>query len=136
MKKVLFGIFLLGIIITSVIYYQQIQGVSYLTDSDISASDFAQMLQQEQEFYVYFYSPTCTECQAAEPKIIEAIKGKQIELVKINILENEDLFNQYKRQFDLPGVPVILHFESGEATGGVAGSPEDAEVYEEFFEER
>ncbi len=136
LKKILIGIFVLGIIMSSVIYYQQIQGVSYLKDSDITGEDFEKMLEQEKDFYVYFYSPTCTECQSAEPKIIEAIKGKQIKLVKVNIFEYEDLFNDYKRQFNLPGVPAVLHFKNGEVIGGLAGSPENTETYKEFFKER
>ena len=121
---------------SSVIYYQQVEGVSYLKDSDISREDFKQMLEQDKDFYAYFYSPTCTECKTAEPKIIEAIKDKEITLVKINILDYEDLFNDYKKQFNLPGVPVVLRFKNGEVIGGVAGSPENAGVYEEFFQER
>lgn len=133
MKKILIGIFLVGIVITSIIYIQQLKEVSYLKDSNIRATDFKQMIEQEKKFYVYFYSPTCTECQTAEPIIIEAIKGKQIKIVKINIVEDEELFNEYKNQLNLPGVPVILRFENGQVTGGVAGAPENAKAYEEFF---
>ena len=133
MKKILIGIFVIGIIMSSTIYYMQVQQVRDLKDSEITDVEFEQMLEQEKVFYVYFFSPACTECKSAEPKIIQAIQGKQIKLAKINITEYPELFSGYKQQYNLPGVPVILRFENGIMTGGIAGSPERTETYAEFF---
>ncbi len=129
MKKLLVIIFLVGVLITSTIYYWQSQQVAFMRDKDITSVEFYDLLEKQNSFFVYFYSPTCLECQQAEPIIAEAVKKSDIFLVKINIKNNSGVYDEY----ELPGVPAILYFENGELVNGIVGFLPDVQGYIDFF---
>jgi len=135
MKKLFIIIFAAGLLLSTGIYVWQSGQRTYLEDKDVSADSFYRLLEEKDLFYVYFYSPTCSECLKAEPKIIEAVKKIKVNLYKLNISENREVYDTYKQQHNLPGVPVVLRFEQGQVTGGRAGSPNSADVYIQFFSE-
>jgi thiol-disulfide isomerase/thioredoxin len=135
MKKALIGLFIAGLLLSSGIYFMQVRERAYLAGNDISDQQFSGLLAQSERFYLYFYSTSCDQCLSAEPMLIEALQQVPVTFHKMNVSEYPDVFDTYQQQFGLPGVPVVLRFEQGEVTGGLAGAPESVDVYLKFLEE-
>ena len=60
----------------------------------------------------YFYSPSCSHCRVVSGVMedISDIYGSLVYVNKINVAlaENQDIWNQYKMQFTINGVPTII----------------------------
>ena len=135
MKKACIGLFIAALLLFSGISFMQTKEGAPLTGSDISDQQFSGMLAEGERFYLYFYSPTCAKSLSAEPMLTEAQEQVPVTLYKMNVDEYTDVFDTYRHQFRLPGVPVVLRFEQGEVTGGLAGAPLSTDEYLTFLEE-
>ncbi|TYS15431.1 thioredoxin family protein [Rossellomorea vietnamensis] len=87
-------------------------------------------LENEEDVTVYFYSPTCSHCQATTPIVAPMAEDMGIDLLQYNVLEFEQAWNQ----FNIEGTPTIIHFEDGQETARIVSS-QPAETFEAWFKE-
>jgi len=65
---------------------------------------------------VDFWGPGCPNCEvfaAAEPLLLEALRGARMRVVKVNAYAHESL----ARRFALFGIPTFLLFKDGKRIG-------------------
>ncbi|KIL46766.1 thioredoxin family protein [Jeotgalibacillus soli] len=79
---------------------------------------------------VYFFSPTCQYCRQTTPILSPLAEDMDVEMVKFNLLEFENGWNQ----FSIESTPTVIYYENGEEVQRVVGAaPED--TYSAFFNE-
>lgn len=119
----------MGICMSLGIYFMQMRTAQEMKIPELTQEELLEKIQSGVAFYVYFYSPTCTDCIASEPFLAEAVKNLKINMVKLDLAKND-----YARTtFDLPGTPTILYYQNGELVTGISGAMETVGAYEEFF---
>ncbi|WP_040224841.1 thioredoxin family protein [Bhargavaea cecembensis] len=79
---------------------------------------------------VYFFSPECSHCQEMTPRLVPIVKDMDVDVVKYNVLEFEQGWNQYH----IEGTPTLAHFEDGKEVDRIAGSQSD-EAIRAFLEQ-
>lgn len=131
MKKLFLIIFLLGICFSLVFYFWQSRPSQSLQSPEITPEKLAEMIEEEKEFYVYFYSPTCKECIKSEPKLAQAVKKLSINMVKLDVQNYEEL----REELQIPGTPSIFFYQNGKLIKGITGELKTVEEYENFFRE-
>ncbi|MGI6685721.1 MAG: thioredoxin family protein [Bacillota bacterium] len=131
MKKMFFTIFLVGICLSVAIYFWQTRPSQSLQAPEITPEQLIQRMEQGEDFYVYFYSPTCTECIQSEPNLAQAVKATSVDIVKIDLKKYEYV----KEQLDVPGTPSIFYYQDGKLVKGITGALETVEEYEQFFQD-
>lgn len=128
MKKLFIGIFAIGIAISlSIFLWQQKSGT--LRAQEINPQQLKQMIEQGDDFYVYFYSPACPDCIKAEPKIVKAEEITRIKIVKLDI----DKYQNIKTELQIPGTPTIYHYKDKKLVSGITGDYPAFEDYVEYF---
>ncbi|MET3576491.1 thioredoxin family protein [Bhargavaea ullalensis] len=79
---------------------------------------------------VYFFSPECSHCQEMTPRLVPIAKDMKADVVKYNVLEFEQGWNQYQ----IEGTPTLAHFEDGKEVDRIVGSQSD-EAIRAFLEQ-
>ncbi|WP_411842245.1 thioredoxin family protein [Salinicoccus sp. HZC-1] len=79
--------------------------------------------------FVYFWSPTCSHCEAATPFLMDAFNSTGEEVTQLNILEYEPAWQEYQ----IEATPTLVYFENGEEVDRFAGNPGNSEDYESFI---
>lgn len=97
----------------------------------IRPDDLQEALDAEEDITVYFYSPTCVHCINTTPVLIPVVEDLDIELKKINLLEEKDSVGD---QFEITGTPTLVHYENGEEVARMSGE-QSTEQFESFFKE-
>lgn len=85
-------------------------------------------LDKGEDVTVYFYSPTCTHCQRTTPELVPLVEEMDIDLVKYNLLEFEQGWDDYQ----LESTPTIVQFKEGKEVARIVGY-NDPEVFEQWF---
>ncbi|MEX3623518.1 thioredoxin family protein [Viridibacillus arvi] len=98
-------------------YYQNVIGTDTLDKK----------IQQEQSFYVLYFSPQCQYCESSKADIAAAFNDKNTELFQVNVLEFEK--EEYAK-YNIPGTPTIVYYVNGKEKSQVAG----ARTYEEYVQ--
>jgi len=76
---------------------------------------------------VDFYATWCGPCKALSPKLEEIEKTHpNVELIKINVEECEDLAAQYK----IMNLPTMLFFKNGEPVNKLIGLVPEKDILE------
>jgi thioredoxin 1 len=78
---------------------------------------------------VYFYSPTCSHCQATTPYLVPLAKENNIDLKKMNLLEFEDQAKVY----GIESVPTLVYFDNGKEVSRIEGD-QGKEKFQSFFD--
>ncbi len=97
----------------------------------IRPDDLQEALDAEEDITVYFYSPTCVHCINTTPVLIPVVEDLDVELKKINLLEEKDSVGD---QFEITGTPTLVHYENGEEVARTSGE-QSTEHFESFFKE-
>lgn len=90
---------------------------------------------QEDESFVYYWSPTCPACQQATPLLVEAFDNQDAELNQLNIFEYEQHGIDLWQPYAIEATPTLIYFENGEEVDRITGNPGDVETYETFITE-
>lgn len=94
----------------------------------ITPDELEKKLQNEKQTYVYFYSPECSHCLNATPKVVKTAKDQNTEINQFNLLEFEDGWDQY----EIESTPTIVVYENGKEVDRKVG--DDAEdSFTNFF---
>lgn len=131
MKKLFLAIFLVGVCLSMVFYYWQSRPSQRLQVMEITPEKLNDMIDAKDEFYVYFYSPTCKDCIKSEPKLAQAAKNLSIDMVKLDIQKYE----QVRQELEIPGTPSIFFYQDSKLIKGITGELKTVEEYEKFFRE-
>ncbi|ETP68306.1 thioredoxin [Planococcus glaciei] len=77
---------------------------------------------------VYFFSPTCSHCQATTPVLMPVAEDMDVDVLQYNLLEYEQGWQQYF----IEATPTLVHYENGEEVSRWVGE-QPKENMEEFF---
>ena len=77
---------------------------------------------------VYFFSPLCKYCREVSPVLVPLAEELEIDLKLFNVLE----FPEEAEQYNLDGVPSVIHYANGKEVARFEGAG-SAEEYREWF---
>lgn len=101
-----------------------------LYQNQITPDDLEDKLKNEEDLFVYFYSPICVYCLETTPILVPLTEEFDIDMKKFNLYE----FEQYKTDYDITGTPTLVYYEKGEELARVQGA-ESESVFRDFFED-
>lgn len=132
MKKVFFLILIVGICLSSGIYLWQSRIFKTVQIPDITPVQLQQRIENGENFYVYFYSPTCEECIKSEPKLLQTVKELMIRnIVKVDVQK----FDYLRKDLQIPGTPSIYVYNDHVLIKGITGGFKTVDEYKKFFRE-
>ncbi|CAD2079010.1 thioredoxin family protein [Phocicoccus pinnipedialis] len=82
-------------------------------------------IENEDEVFVYLWSPVCEYCKMATPLLIDSKNTKDFNLVQVNVLEYPEFMQQHKGNV----TPTLIYFNDGKEVERAEGAPEKAEDY-------
>ncbi|OCA87435.1 thioredoxin family protein [Pseudobacillus wudalianchiensis] len=95
----------------------------------ILPDDLKKKLEDGEDLFVYFYSPTCPHCQNTTPVLMPLAKEKNAEIHQFNLLEFEDGWDDYQIQ----STPTLVYFKNGVEQERLVGS-QPKETFDQFIE--
>jgi len=101
-----------------------------LYDNQILPDQLSEKLSKKEDVYVYFYSPLCDHCQRTTPVLVPMAKELQIDMKKLNVLEFDQSWDQYK----IDGTPTLIYFKDGVESKRIVGEY-TAEEFRTWFKE-
>lgn len=132
MKKIFSLILIVGICLSIGIYLWQSRIFKTEQIPDITSNQLQQMTDNGENFYVYFYSPTCEECIKSEPKLVQAVKELMIKnVVKVDVQR----FDFLRKDLQIQGTPSIFVYNNHKLIKGITGGLKTVEEYKNFFRE-
>ncbi|MFJ7735404.1 thioredoxin family protein [Lysinibacillus sp. NPDC097287] len=72
----------------------------------------------------YFFSPTCTHCQAFTPVLMPIADELKIDINQLNVLEYGELWEKY----NLEATPTFIRFEDGKEVNRFVGALPEADL--------
>lgn len=129
MKKLFLAVFLIGIGFSLAFYFWQSRPSQSLQVPEVTPEKLAGMIEDGEDFYVYFYSPTCKDCLKSEPKLAQAVKNLSVNMVKLDVQRYE----QVRQELQVPGTPSIFFYQDGKLIKGITGELKTVTEYEKFF---
>lgn len=79
---------------------------------------------------VYFFSPTCSHCQATTPILMPVAEDMDVDVLQYNLLEYEQGWSDYF----IEATPTLVYYENGEEVSRWVGA-QPKENIEKFFKE-
>ncbi|OLS36046.1 thiol reductase thioredoxin [Alkalihalophilus pseudofirmus] len=95
----------------------------------ILPEELEEILEDNGDVTVYFYSSTCPYCKEATPRLVPISEELGVDLVQYNLTEFDEGWSDH----NIESTPTIVHFENGEEIDRIVGSAPDEE-YRAFFE--
>ncbi|AFM41203.1 thioredoxin domain-containing protein [Desulfosporosinus acidiphilus SJ4] len=100
--------------------------------TDITPAQLQQMIDKGDNFYVYFYSPTCEQCIKTEPYLKEAVKNLAVQnIVKVDVQK----YDYLRKQYQIQGTPTIYVYNNHKLVKGITGGFGNVKDYLNFFQE-
>ncbi|MGW6189295.1 thioredoxin family protein [Bacillus cereus] len=97
-------------------------------NEQISFEQLKKDLKKEKERVVYFYKDDCQYCEKITPTIVPLAKEDDISLSVLNAGKHIEVWDE----FNLEGVPTIIHFRDGKEVSRIVGL-EEKDVYKNWF---
>jgi thioredoxin 1 len=94
----------------------------------------------QEDFFVYFFSPTCVFCVATTPHLNDIAAEAGAEVHQYNLLE----FTQGWSEYGIESTPTLVYFEDGKAADSIVGGytgtnaaqdEQTAADYKQFFDQ-
>ncbi|MBF0709500.1 thioredoxin family protein [Alkalihalobacillus hwajinpoensis] len=89
-----------------------------LYQNQILPDELDEALSNEEDAYVYFYSPTCIHCKNTSPVLVPLAEDMGIDLKKYNVLEFEQGWNDYR----IESTPTLVRFKDGKEVDRIVGT--------------
>ncbi|WP_050614112.1 thioredoxin family protein [Bacillus testis] len=83
----------------------------------ILPEDLEKKLANEQQTFVYFFSPTCPHCIKATPKMMKAAKAEGVHINQFNLWEFEDGWDKYH----IESTPTLIVYNKGKEVDRLNG---------------
>ncbi|CAA7600961.1 Thioredoxin-like fold [Acididesulfobacillus acetoxydans] len=132
MKKTVFIIPAVILILVAAVFFwprQTTHASAGLPVQAITPAGLKQKIAQDNDFFIYFYSPTCPKCLKAEPLIAKALRSSPVKLFELNVKAYPDA----KAEFQVPGTPTLYHYIDHRLAKGITGAGISYQVYLDFF---
>ncbi|GAA3722669.1 hypothetical protein GCM10022378_10890 [Salinicoccus jeotgali] len=89
------------------------------------------IIEEEDNAFVYLWSPTCVHCIAATPFLADAFEQTDAEVTQLNVLEYDAAWSE----FEIEGTPTLIYFEDGKEVDRLYGNPGNSDDYKSFIED-
>ncbi|WLR58162.1 thioredoxin family protein [Guptibacillus hwajinpoensis] len=89
-----------------------------LYQNQILPDELDEALSNEEDAFVYFYSPTCIHCKNTSPVLVPLAEDMGIDLKKYNVLEFEQGWNDYR----IESTPTLVRFKDGKEVDRIVGT--------------
>ncbi|KEO83938.1 thioredoxin family protein [Tumebacillus flagellatus] len=99
-----------------------------LYSKEITLPQLAEKVSAKDDFYAYYYQPSCEHCKIVSPFLIPLAEKMNKTMFPVNIEGKHDAWTQYAIQ----GTPTLIHFKDGKEVERIDGQ-RDPSVYSEFF---
>ncbi|MEH7444778.1 thioredoxin family protein [Bacillus sp. JJ1122] len=96
----------------------------------ITPDELEEIIKNGEDATVYFYSPTCPHCVRTTPIVSPLAKEMDVNLVKFNLLEFEEGWNNY----GIESTPTIVQYKDGKEVNRIVGYQEEP-VFKQWFNE-
>ncbi|MFD2117279.1 thioredoxin family protein [Paenibacillus yanchengensis] len=63
----------------------------------------------KEDFFVYYFSPTCGYCQLTTPELMPLAKELSVPIHQLNVLE----FRNYQSKMSIEHTPTLVYYEDG-----------------------
>lgn len=103
-----------------------------LYQNQMTPDELAEMLENEEDVTVYYYSPICVYCLKTTPVLVPLAEEMDVDLKKINLLEFGT--NSFKKAYNITGTPTLVHYKNGKEVDRVNGE-QPKSLFKSFFEE-
>ncbi|WP_064200832.1 thioredoxin family protein [Brevibacillus brevis] len=94
-----------------------------LYDNLIMPNELKGKLDNQEDAFVYFYSPVCEHCKATTPVLVPIVKSLDIDMKKLNLLEFNASYGEYNIEF----TPTLVHYKGGKEVARLVGGREASE---------
>src|SRR5690625_2170536 len=93
-----------------------------LYQNQIIPDHLAEKLANEEDVFVYFYSPVCRFCIETTPVLVPLAEELNVDVKKLNLYE----FENEKETYQIEGVPTLVYYENGQEVDRITGAqPEE-----------
>ncbi|MGG1687950.1 thioredoxin family protein [Pseudalkalibacillus sp. NRS-1564] len=100
-----------------------------LYQNQILPDELEEALSNEEEAFVYFYSPTCIHCKNTSPVLVPLAEDMGIDLKKYNVLEFEQGWNDYR----IESTPTLVRFKDGKEVDRIVGTQSE-DTFKQWIE--
>ncbi len=101
-----------------------------LYQNQILPDELDKKLSNEDDAFVYFYSPTCIHCKNTSPILVPLAEDMDIDLKKYNVLEFEQGWNDYQ----IESTPTLVRFKDGKEVDRIVGTQTE-ETFKQWVEQ-
>ncbi|WP_273836458.1 thioredoxin family protein [Guptibacillus sedimenti] len=101
-----------------------------LYQNQILPDELDKKLSNEDDAFVYFYSPTCIHCKNTSPILVPLAEDMDIDLKKYNVLEFEQGWNDYQ----IESTPTLIRFKDGKEVERIVGTQTE-ETFKQWIEQ-
>ncbi|WP_165999220.1 thioredoxin family protein [Bacillus sp. Cs-700] len=101
-----------------------------LYQNQILPDELDKKLSNEDDAFVYFYSPTCIHCKNTSPILVPLAEDMDIDLKKYNVLEFEQGWNDYQ----IESTPTLVRFKDGKEVDRIVGTQTE-ETFKQWIEQ-
>jgi len=113
----------IGIGILSQSYDDTQTATAELYKNEISVEKLQAKLEAKEDFYAYYYQPSCEHCKVVSPMLMPLADELGKTVLPVNIYKKDDAWDDYK----IAGTPTLIHFQDGKEVARIVGEhPEDA----------
>lgn len=95
----------------------------------INPDELTAKIESGEPVTAYFFSPECVHCQELTPRLTPLADENKIDIVKYNILEYEQGWDDYL----IGATPTLIYFEDGKEVQRVEGAVPDNTI-QAFFD--
>jgi thiol-disulfide isomerase/thioredoxin len=96
----------------------------------ITPDKLDEIIKNNEDATVYFYSPTCPHCVRTTPIVAPLAEEMNVDLLQYNLLEFEEGWNNY----GIESTPTIIQYKDGKEVNRIVGYQEEP-AFETWFTE-
>lgn len=96
----------------------------------ILPEDLQKKIKSGKPVTAYFFSPECSHCKEMTPRLTPLAKKNDIDIVKYNILEYDQGWDDYL----IEATPTTIYFEGGKEVARMVGAQPDENI-QAFFDQ-
>lgn len=102
-----------------------------LYDNLIMPDELKTKLNNQEDLFVYYYSPLCEHCKATTPVLVPIVNDMDIDMKKHNLLEFSSSWDDFQIEF----TPTLVHYKDGKEVARLVGGHE-ANEWQAWLEEQ
>ncbi|HDR3897146.1 thioredoxin family protein [Bacillus sp. FSL W7-1334] len=104
---------------------------NFLSENATNPKETQNILNENKDITIYFYSPTCEHCKKTTPLLSELNEEENINVKTFNLQEFEEGWENY----NIKGTPTIIHYKNGKEEKRLIGEHSKKD-YQQWLENR